>query len=219
MPSQILYKSQKEYFHRSYQKEETPWPNIEPTREIKEFLSIIKKKINSGLMLDLGCGEGRHSYLFQEKGYKVVGIDYQETALKKAIARGQNRKLASFGKPFFIAGDLFSLPLKRNLFDIVLDYGCLHHVKKADFRNYLNILVNLLKPRGYYILSCFSTAYKHYPGEKRKRDWLVHKGHYDRFFKSSEFAVLFGLQFDILRILEEKSGLSVFYHVLMRKRY
>jgi len=213
-----IYKSQKEFFHRAYQNEVTPWPKIEPTREVNEFLLWIMRENGPGRMLDLGCGEGRHSLLFQENGFNVVGVDYEPSALIKAKKRSQAASIGRFGSPSFVAGDLFSLPFKKNIFDVVLDYGCLHHIKKNDFELYFGILLELLMPRGYFILSCFSTAFKHYAGEKRKRDWLVHKGHYDRFFRKSDFVPLFGSHFDILRIIEEKNGLSAFYHVLMRRR-
>jgi len=57
------------------------------------------------------------------------------------------------------------------------------------------------------------------PGERRTRDWLVHRGHYDRFFRRRDFAALFGGWGDVLAIREERNGLAGFYHVAMRRKH
>jgi cyclopropane fatty-acyl-phospholipid synthase-like methyltransferase len=48
-------------------------------------------------------------------------------------------------------------------------------VKKADWSRYLGGLAALLKPGGYFHLTAFSTRFKHYPGERRSRNWVVHR--------------------------------------------
>jgi SAM-dependent methyltransferase len=74
------------------------------------------------------------------------------------------------------------------------------------------------KSGGHYLLSCFSTKFKHHAGERRTRNWLVHAGHYDRFFRRADFPVVFGRWFDILALTEDRDGLYVFHNVLMRKK-
>jgi hypothetical protein len=76
----------------------------------------------------------------------------------------------------------------------------------------------MIKPGGYFLLSCFSTKFKHHPNERRTRNWLVHAGHYDRFFRREDFRSLFGRWFDILELTEDRDGSYVFHNVLMRKR-
>jgi SAM-dependent methyltransferase len=113
---------------------------------------------------------------------------------------------------------VFALPFASNAFDVVMDYGCLHHVRRADTQRYLDQVVPLIKPGGYFLLSCFSTKFKHHPDERRTRNWLVHAGHYDRFFRREDFRPLFGRWFDILEMTEDRDGSYVFHNVLMRKR-
>jgi len=100
----------------------------------------------------------------------------------------------------------------------VLDCGCFHHVKKADWSRYLAGLTVLLRPGGYLHLTTFSTRFKHYPGERRSRNWLVHRNHYDHFFRKADFARIFGKRYEILKIEEERQELHAFWHVLLRKR-
>lgn len=165
-------------------------------------------------MLDIGCGEGRHSIAFAAAGFRTVGVDLEPKAL--ALARSAADRSAA--SPDFLQADVFALPFASAAFDVVVDYGCLHHVRQADTRRYLDQVVPLVKPGGHYLLSCFSTKFKHHPRERRTRNWLVHAGHYDRFFRRADFPRIFGTWFDILDVQEDRDGLYVFHNVLMRKK-
>ncbi|MFQ5543853.1 MAG: class I SAM-dependent methyltransferase [Nitrospiria bacterium] len=209
-----IYPSQKKYFEEAYRTGEHGWPVEGPSEPIVRFFERFKKEKKTGRVLDLGCGEGRHAALFAKAGYQTIGLDYQPQALTRASRLcGKNR-----ARPHFIVGDLFHLPLAQNSFDLLIDYGCFHHVRKRDTALYLGIILSLLKPGGYLLLSCFSMRFKHHPKEKRKRDWLIHKGHYDRFFKLSSFRTIFGESFRQLHIEEEQQSLYAFFHVWMQKK-
>jgi len=91
-------------------------------------------------------------------------------------------------------------------------------VKKADWSRYLGGLTALLKLGGYFHLTAFSTRFKHYPGERRSRNWVVHRNHYDHFFRKADFARIFAKTFEVLEIDEERQALHAFWHVLLRKR-
>jgi SAM-dependent methyltransferase len=170
-----------------------------------------------GRVLDLGCGEGRHTFACAELGLTAVGLDYQSLAIARARSIPKAKRLRRGCR--FLVGDAFHLPFKLGTFDLIIDCGCFHHVKKMDTARYLKSVVPLLIPGGYFILSCFSWRFRHYAGEKRRRDWLVHRGHYDRFFKKPYFYEIFGDRFDVLRIEEEREGLYAFYQVLMRGKH
>ncbi|HSG06521.1 MAG TPA: class I SAM-dependent methyltransferase [Nitrospiria bacterium] len=212
-----LYQEQKEYFRQAYVTGEHGWPIHEATSFVLRALrQIRKKKGKAGRVLDLGCGEGRHTLAAAREGFEAVGLDYQPLALKKARVIAQTSGVR--GRFRFLAGDAFNLPLRPGSFDAVIDYGCLHHVKMSDTRRYAESVFPLLPPGGHFILSCFSTRFKHHPGEKRKRNWICHKGHYDRFFRKSDFKDLFGRWFNRVMIEEERDGHYAFWHVLMEKK-
>lgn len=209
-----LYESQRRYFETAYRTGEHAWPVSGPSPPVVRFLEQYRLKKPSGWILDIGCGEGRHAAFFAHAGYRSVGLDYQAGALSRAIDQFQKGQ----SNLRFIMGDVFQLPFTRNAFDVLLDYGCLHHVRKRDTNTYLNSVIPLLKPGGYFLLCCFSTKFKHHANEKRSRDWLVHKGHYDRFFRKGSFQSIFGKAFKVKHIEEERDGHYVFYHVLMQKK-
>ncbi len=208
-----LYASQKRYFEEAYRIGEHGWPVSGTSPPVARFLDRYKTEKPSGRVLDIGCGEGRHTDFFAAAGYEAIGLDYQPGALARAkplLQKGPS-------KLHFVLGDVFHLPFTENSFDVLIDYGCLHHVRKRDTDAYLKSVVPLLKPGGYFLLCCFSTEFKHHPDEERSRDWLVHKGHYDRFFKKNSFQEIFGKTFDVKHLEEQRDGDDVFFHVVMRK--
>ena len=209
-----VYRRQRRYFEQAYETGEHGWPITEPSDFAAKFFKEIKSKLPRTKVLDIGCGEGRHTLLAARYGFFAVGLDYQPLAVKRALGYAKAQGVTSGFS--FLVGDVFCLPFQEKSFDILIDFGCLHHVKKNDFPRYLNSILRLLRPRGYYVLSCFSTQFKHHAGEKRTRNWLVHRGHYDRFFRKQDFKTLFGRDFDQLDYNQERDGSYVFHQVLMR---
>lgn len=211
-----LYRRQRGYFARVYEEgRSTPWPSTDPTPSVARVAGSLKRRLRGGRVLDLGCGEGRHTLLFARRGFTTVGLDYNAMPLKTVAKRARRARLV--GRIKLVMGDALLPPLKPGSFDVLVDYGCFHHVRKADWSIYRNRVLGLLKPGGYFHLTVFSTKFKHYPGERRTRNWHVHRNHYDRFFVKRDFAEIFGDRCEILAIEEEHKGLDGFFHVLMRK--
>jgi cyclopropane fatty-acyl-phospholipid synthase-like methyltransferase len=165
--------------------------------------------------LDLGCGEGRHTLLFASAGFHTVGLDYLAAPLQTVAERARQAGLN--GRVRLIMGDALLPPIKPGTFDVLVDYGCFHHVRKSDWPIYLDRVLGLLKPGGYFHLTVFSTKFKHYPGERRRRNWHVHRNHYDRFFVKRDVPEIFAGRCEVVAIEEEHKGLDGFFHVLMRK--
>ena len=67
-------------------------------------------------ILDVPCGQGRHSHLLAEAGYNVDGLDFSEHLLRIARKRGTGRTLR------YTRGDMRKLPAKwAGRFDAVLN--------------------------------------------------------------------------------------------------
>lgn len=115
----------------------------------------------------------------------------------------------------FVNADLFANPFRHHSFDLALDWGVFHHIQRKDTGGYLRALKQLLKPGGIFLLGCFSTSFRHKGEGNRKRNWLIHKGHYDRFSTREELIRLFSPSFFILSLAETRTG---FYHMSMRIR-
>ena len=209
-----LYRRQRAYFNRAYVAGEHGWPKEGVTPHVVELL----KRLGPGrgrTALDLGCGEGRHTILLAKKGYDVTALDYEPLALK--AARAAVRRAGSRAR--FVTGNALALRIPPGTFDLVLDYGCFHHVLKRDWPHYRRNLARVLRSGGHLLLSVFSMKFRHFRGERRTRPWLVHRGHYDHFFTSRTLRDAFRRSFDIVGLIEEHEGLNGFLHGLMRVKH
>lgn len=194
------YTKQHSFYRQSYKKGDARWsgdgsPNPMFAKEIGKLKGKLKRKT----ALDLGSGEGRHSIYLRRQGFRVIGIEYQEMALENAAGKG-NRKL------LYVRGDIFRIPLKPSAFDLVLDSGVFHHIRRRDAAPYLELLESLLVPGGYLLLTCFSTDFRHAKGKVYKRGFVVHKNHYDRFSSVPELRRVFGKRFEVVTIKKSKGG-------------
>jgi 2-polyprenyl-3-methyl-5-hydroxy-6-metoxy-1,4-benzoquinol methylase len=88
---------------------------------VEKAYKIIRRNL-SGLVLDIGCGDGIITYTHKP----VVGIDiFQEKYVTKYKLK--NKK---FLIPLIIKGDMHNLPLKNNKFDCVVINHTLEHTDK-----------------------------------------------------------------------------------------
>ena len=211
LSSADLYAGQKEYYRKSYESSPSlPWEKAFDSDWLKATLA----KLGSGKgkrALDIGAGKGRGSLILSANGYKTVGMDYLFPPLTAAhdICRvGRNR-------PSFVNADLFADPFRNLSFDLALDWGVFHHIQRKETGDYLRALKRLLKPGGAFLLGCFSTSFRHTGEGDRKRNWLIHKGHYDRFSTREELTRVFSPSFSIMSLAQTQPG---FYHISMKLR-
>jgi len=199
------------YFHEAYRTGKHGWAVHEPSPYAVRYLERLKGAIPGGALLDVGCGEGRHAFAASRLGFGVTAIDDEPLALKRAreIAEATQTKRVTFRK-----ASIFSAPFCGSSFDCLLDYGCLHHQRKADWPAYKTSVLRLLKPQGYYVLSVFSPGFRLFRG--RSQAWHIAYGAYRRCFTREDLLTLFGRDFDILDMKEERGGDGGFWHVLMR---
>ena len=67
-------------------------------------------------MLDVPCGQGRHTHLLAEAGYDATGLDYSNYLLRRARESGTGRRLR------YVQGDMRRLPARwTGRFDAVVN--------------------------------------------------------------------------------------------------
>ena len=204
-----IYARQKKYFRKAYETGRHGWPEVGPTPHVARWV----RTLGSGrgrTALDLGCGEGRHTILLARQGYDATGVDLEPLALRKA--KSYVRKSGLDAR--FEVADALHLKYPDGAFDLVLDYGCFHHVVTRDWARYRRGIARVLKPGGHLLLSVFSTKFRHHPEERRTRNWLVHRNHYDHFFTRAGLRAAFEPAFKLRGIHEELDGLNGFLHAL-----
>jgi 2-polyprenyl-3-methyl-5-hydroxy-6-metoxy-1,4-benzoquinol methylase len=108
--------------------------------EFRSFIDFPIERLQGKLVADAGCGLGRFSEIALNYGARVIAFD-----MSRAIdAAFQN--LNGRGNIHFLQADVFRLPLREGLFDLVYSTGVLHHTPDppAAFRS----LPPLVRPGG-----------------------------------------------------------------------
>jgi tellurite methyltransferase len=81
-------------------------------------------------VLDLGCGEGRDSVFFAERGFDVTGVDVARSGLAKAERLAGARGV----RVRWVCGDIGGLATRRlgdGSFDLVYSCGSVHYVPRT----------------------------------------------------------------------------------------
>ncbi|NTU66848.1 MAG: methyltransferase domain-containing protein [Candidatus Moranbacteria bacterium] len=103
------------------------------TEADKYFESLIPESFEGKTVLDHGCGNGRYSELFCQRGAKeVLGIDLSRSMVQKAKERKEEKDLRRFE---VVNGDINNLPAFERKFDIVFSRFSLVYstdIKKSD---------------------------------------------------------------------------------------
>lgn len=201
------------YFREAYRTGEHGWPADEPSPYAVEHLRRASDRVSGGRLLDLGCGEGRHAAAAARLGFRAVGLDYEPLALEAARRKCPD---AAAGRIALVQADALRLPFRDACFDVLLDYGCLHHQKKEYWPRYRRNLLRVLKPRGFFVLTAFSPRFRMFRGSARR--WHIAQGAYRRCFTREEIPRLFGADFHILELREERGPDGGLWHALMRRR-
>jgi cyclopropane fatty-acyl-phospholipid synthase-like methyltransferase len=202
------------YFRQAYETGRQGWGSTEPSRYVTRNLASVAQATAGRRLLDLSCGEGRHCVLAARMGFQAVGVDYESLAVARARENARQADLA--GRVHFVVGDALMLPLAPASFDVAVDYGLLHHQKKADWPRYLAAVTGVLTPEGCLLLSVFSTRFRTYGPQRRP--WHLAHGAYRRFFTAADLHALFDRAFEFLRLEQEREGARGFWHALLKRR-
>jgi 2-polyprenyl-3-methyl-5-hydroxy-6-metoxy-1,4-benzoquinol methylase len=188
-------------------------------KEILDFITFLKSQNIGGTVLDVGCGNGRNSVAFAKNNFKVYGIDLSTSAInlakKNAKEEGVNINCT--------VGSVFDLSYDDNSFEVLVDSGCLHHLRKSEWKSYLRNILRVLKKDGYYFLLCFSKNSGYVPKfcpKSKNRNWTLRGMHYNHFFTIKEVKDFFGKDFDIIKNWEfgRKTDVKRFKVFYMRKQ-
>jgi SAM-dependent methyltransferase len=120
-----------------------PWP---------EVVSFIESLPARGLVLDVGCGHGRHLGVLAARGHTATGLDVS----RRLVSIGRTRAASSPWGPraSWIVGDATSLPFPASAFDACLAIAILHHLPaRAERLAAVREIRRVLRPGG---MACVS---------------------------------------------------------------
>ena len=116
--------------------------------------NLTKYELNeSGTMLDVGCGEGRHIFgIMQEHPeMKCIGLDMDNDSLHKAEEGYEYFKSISNVGAEFLKGSAYSLPFLDNSLDLIVCSEVLEHLHQ--YNDAVKEIHRVLKPSGKFYAS------------------------------------------------------------------
>ena len=137
------------------------------------------------LLLDAGCGEGRHCFGSQNRGAHVVGLDLDLPAMKMPgkVLRKQGREKGQLGA--MLQGDAFHLPFADATFDRIICSEVMEHVH--DYRGAARELARVAKP-GAKIAITIPTATSEHLYLRLGDDYFESPGGHIRIFRPRDLA-------------------------------
>lgn len=102
--------------------------NSDDLKFIKELYDVLVneiQKVESGKILDVGCGNGNLFTILPDGKYELFGIDFSEKMIIEA-------KEKCGDKASFLVGDAEKLPFDDNSFDIIVCNASFHHYINPD---------------------------------------------------------------------------------------
>lgn len=108
-------------------------------RAREEFACLEKYLQRDDLILEAGCGLGPKLLYFEDKEYKIIGVDYILPALARVKAFKSTVKLAQ--------SDVHDLPFPESTFGAYLSYGVVEHFPQGS-EDAIHEAYRVLKPGG-----------------------------------------------------------------------
>jgi SAM-dependent methyltransferase len=141
---------------------------------------------NGELLLDAGCGEGRHCFGALECGARVIGLDLDRDSLVKAARPLQERAAEVGSAGEMLQGSVFELPFAAETFDKVICSEVMEHVH--DFRGAALELARVTKPGGVVAVT-IPTATSEHLYLRTGDDYFESLGGHIRIFKPRELSL------------------------------
>jgi len=149
-------------FQSMYAEGIPPWQIDRPQSEV---LRLIEQGGFESPVLDVGCGTGDNAIELARRGYRVVGLDAVEEALRRAREKVRGEKFVQ--PPEFVLGDALRLEDSGLEVETVLDCALFHTFSDEEQSMYVRELAGVLSPGGRLHLLCFSELETRSPGPRR----------------------------------------------------
>ena len=130
-----------------------------PYKEWCERITGILQKygIENDLVLDLGCGTGTLTELLAKEGYDMIGIDYSQEMLARAMEKRDETGL----QILYLLQDMREFELYGTVKAVVSVCDSLNYLlEEEDVIETFRLVNNYLDPKGLFIFD-FNTVYKY----------------------------------------------------------
>lgn len=115
-----------------------------------QLFSVLKPLLDElptlGTIVEIGCGAGAPAKYLISHYERYIGIDQSEEMINAAITFNQDNPRAEF-----LAASIKSGSLPRNVADVILSFGALHHM--TELEDVIDSLARIAKPGAYLVVS------------------------------------------------------------------
>lgn len=121
-------------------------PEMQRLQPNPEFLAALPEIKAAGchLVLDAGCGAGRHLLPLVREGFEVWGVDREAGVLERL----QEKLRAAGIRAHLALADLGRLPFPAESFDLVVSINVINHGYARTFEAYCREMDRVLSPQG-----------------------------------------------------------------------
>lgn len=137
------------WWEARYRGGDNPWDTGIVPPEVVALLD--SGVVPPGWALDLGCGSGVSSRYLARRGFRVVGVDLAQSALR----RGRRAARVDGLPAYFCLADVSDLAFLQVRATLAIDIGCFHGLSPDRRRAYAASLAARLLPGGFYLLYAF----------------------------------------------------------------
>ncbi|MFX0203188.1 MAG: class I SAM-dependent methyltransferase [Candidatus Hodarchaeota archaeon] len=125
---------------------------------VAEYILLLQFFLESrfkkgSLLLDAGCGKGRHISMW--KNFLGVGLDIDKARLRELKTKLKDLRVDGE----VLVGDVDRLPFKEGVFDAVVSCDVLEHLR--DPEDALEETAFVLKPKGSFLIATSNTSSPH----------------------------------------------------------
>jgi cyclopropane fatty-acyl-phospholipid synthase-like methyltransferase len=122
---------------------------VDPHEDMSHFAAMLTTR-KAHIVLDLGCGTGRHVLYLAERGFQVAGIDNAPTALAYTDQRLRQAGLTAELR----LHDIFdNLPFADASFDALVSTQVIHHARVAEIRALVREIERILTSDGLLLIT------------------------------------------------------------------
>jgi len=174
--------SKKNYWDISYQNKDNYllYPNEEVIRFFNKYIkrrTQIKIKKKNKVVLDLGCGSGRHILYCIENGYYPIGLDLSKVALNQAKTYLRSKRYILNKNYKIIKSNSSTINIKNNKIDYLISHGTLDSMLDNDIKKTVKELFRVMKRNSLGYVDLISDKVKRKGKFLNKYDQLINEKH------------------------------------------
>lgn len=117
-----------------------------PDIHVKDFFE--STNLTDAIILDSGCADGKNTNYISSLGHTTYGIDISETVINRVKNKVKGK---------FSVQDCKQTNFKDNMFDAIIDAGCLHVNEPHTHTDILREYIRILKPNGMLAIRLFNS--------------------------------------------------------------